>query len=101
MGYPISLRRPDGLAILVERHHGVIETFLEGNAPAYRGRIRPFGDHPACAVGHAGLLEQDPERNAGPFGAGKEAVHGLDIGLPGFRIREAAAVAAAFDEMDA
>src|SRR6266536_2219489 len=70
----IAVARHQALAVLVERDHGVVERLFHRDAAAQGERVRAFGDDPLRLRVDAGLVEQSGELDAGPFGAGHEAV---------------------------
>src|SRR6266853_5642152 len=97
----VAVARHQALAVLVERDHGVVERLLHRKASAQGERVRAFGDDPLRLRVDAGLVEQSGELDAGPLGAGHEAVQRLHARLDGFPGKQRRAVAAAFDEAEA
>ncbi len=97
----IAVARHQALAVLVERDHGVIERLLHRNAAAQGRDVGALRDEPFRRRLDAGLLEQGGELDAGPFGAGDEAVQHLRARLHRLVGKHRRAVAAAFEEGDA
>ena len=74
--------------------------FSMRNAPAHRGRVGAFRDHPLRFLCYAGFREQSRKPHSGPFRTGEQAVQFARGDLHGLRRAERPAVAGALHEMD-
>ena len=97
----ISLLRPKRLAVLAIGDHRVVHHLFDRDAAVKLAGVRAFGEDPRRAGVHAALTEQRGHRHAGPLAAAREAVDALHVRLRGAAAPFAAAVAGAFEEVDA
>ena len=95
------MRRVETFPVLVERDHGVVQCLGERDASVHGGQIRAFRKKPLRLRVDAGFFEQCGKPHPGPFGARKEAVDRLHVGLNWVLGEQRRAVASAFDKADA
>jgi hypothetical protein len=97
----IAVRRPQPLAVLVERDHRVVHGLGQRHGARHARAVGAFRQQPFGAEIDSGFVQQGGEPDPRPFGAGDEAVDGLRAALDRLLGVEQPAIAGAFQEGDA
>jgi hypothetical protein len=97
----IAVSGHQAFAVLVDRDHGVVISLLDRNAAIQELGISALGHQPFRARIDAGLVEQNRQRDARPFGVRHQPVDRLGGHLHGFAGEHRRRIAGAFHEVHA